>query len=67
MENKNLLGIILLLLILMGGVMCFFAGMKYEERQRRNDGFQFNLGEEVQIDTGKGRVKAPFVDIEYEK
>lgn len=64
MENKNLMGIILLVLV---GIMCFFAGMKYEEKQNRKEGFNFNIGEKVQVDTSKGRIVAPFVDIEYDK
>jgi hypothetical protein len=64
MENKNLLSIILLVLVLFGGIACFVAGMKYQEKQ--NDGFRLNIGESVDVDTGKGRIQAPFVDIEYD-
>ena len=65
MENKNLLSLILLVLVIVGCIACFFAGIKYQERQR--NGFQLNIGDSVQVDTDRGRVQAPFVDVEYEK
>ena len=48
MENKNLLGVILLILALFGGGLCFVAGMKYQERQ--SEGFKLNIGDSIEIE-----------------
>lgn len=66
MESKKVTGLMLVLLIVLTGVMSFFAGMKYQERQDTAT-FQLKIGREVQVDTKKGHIQAPFVDIEYDK
>ena len=70
--NNNPLAIALILLIALciGFGVGFAAGRHYE--REHSDYFNLRINEEgVQIDKrnegGKGRVVAPFVDIEYDK
>lgn len=67
MDNKitTLVGVILL--VLLSGGIGFLAGRHYEREQGSRFELRINNNREVEVDTGKGRIKAPFVDIEYDK
>jgi hypothetical protein len=67
MDNKIITLVGVILLVLLSGGIGFLAGRHYEREHGGGFELRINNNREVEVDTGRGRVRTPFVDIEYDK